>query len=282
MKNHTVRRLLALGVVSASVWFMGCGGNGASNNDQGVSVTFLGFFPTTTTGCTGPQTGLARATMRLGEYAPEPAGETGVVGASGSTGTTGPDASSSYIASVGVQNNLYGQFFRGDRVLLEYYIPGASIQPPPTNVAVNMLAGPPATSTTGSTTTTGGGLGTRQPVITALPPSFSSGCNKGYSAVAIVPAAVREWLNFNRGSLPEPPYSMEVYATVTGLSSSGDRIDTNTQGIEVDVLPEVFISGADESSSTSVTGEVEGSSVTQAATDGSSDGASSGTANGGL
>jgi hypothetical protein len=75
---------------------------------------------------------------------------------------------------------------------------------------------------------------------------------------------------------------MEVYATVTGLSSSGDRINTNTQGIEVDVLPEVFISGSDESSSTSITGEVESSSVTEAATAGSSDGGSSETANGGL
>jgi hypothetical protein len=100
--------------------------------------------------------------------------------------------------------------------------------------------------------------------------------------VAIVPAAVREWLNFNRISLPEPPYSMEVYATVSGLSSSGNRISTNTSGIQVDVLPEVFISGSDEASTTSVTGDTESSSVTEAATADSSNNERNNTASGGL
>jgi hypothetical protein len=34
---------------------------------------------------------------------------------------------------------------------------------------------------------------------------------------------------------------MEVYALVSGLSSSGNRYDTNTAVLHVDVLPEIFV-----------------------------------------
>jgi hypothetical protein len=38
---------------------------------------------------------------------------------------------------------------------------------------------------------------------------------------------------------------MEAYVTVAGLSSSGNRIETNTQGIAIDVLPEAFVEPTD-------------------------------------
>lgn len=259
-------RLLFLPLVAAaSAWVLACGGNGAANNDQGVSVTLLGFFSGTTgnltgggqtnstNGCGGIPASLGRVVLRLGDAIPETA-----TGASGSNGT---DPSSSYVVAIGVQNNLVGQYYRGDRLLLDYYIPGSSVQPPSTNVALSIFAGPASSggSTSGgsgasSSSGSNGSGGLRRPANTSLPPTFSSLCNQSYSVAAVIPASIREWLNFNRSALPEPPYSMEVYALVSGLSSSGNRYDTNTAVLHVDVLPEIFV--PDDNASTTTTASV--------------------------
>jgi hypothetical protein len=59
--------------------------------------------------------------------------------------------------------------------------------------------------------------------------------------VTIVPAAVREWLNFNRDLTPEAPYKMEVTIRVSGLTSSGDRVDTNDGTFDFEILPETLV-----------------------------------------
>jgi hypothetical protein len=154
------------------------------------------------------------------------------------------------VVAIGVQNNMIGQYYRGDRLLLDYYIPGASVQPPSTNVALSVFAGPAggngANGGAGATGASGGSGsnesgGLRRPQNTSLPPTFSSLCNQSYAVAAVIPASIREWLNFNRDLLPEPPFSMEVYALVSGVSSGGNRYDTNTAVLHVDVLPEVFV-----------------------------------------
>lgn len=247
-------RFLCLPFVAiTSVWFLACGGNGAANNDQGVSVTLLGFFSGTTgnlngggqqptqNNCGGIPASLGRVLLRLGDALPE-----SDTGASSANGT---DPSSSYVVAIGVQNNLIGQYYRGDRLVLDYYIPGSSLQPPSTNVALSVFAGPApsaggaagAGGGSGASGASGGGGGLRRPGNTSLPPTFNNLCNQSYAVAAVIPASIREWLNFNRSALPEPPYSMEVYAMVSGLSSSGNRYDTNTAVLHVDVLPEIFV-----------------------------------------
>ena len=244
-------------IVAPILAIIGCGGNGASSNDQGISVTLLGLFQTATstanngggtaggatnflTGCGQLPQPLSVGFISLGQTMPQP---TPTPTGSSGTSTSGLsiDPSGAVYAIVGLQNNLYGQVFRADRVLLEYYIPGASVQPPSTNVALNMLAGPAEAGTQG---TTGSATGTptagiRRPNITSLPPSFNQICNRAFTEVPIIPAPIREWLVFNSNQLPEAPFDLEIVITLTGLSSGGNRYDTNQGLFTISVVPEI-------------------------------------------
>jgi hypothetical protein len=289
----TTTGMIATLVTTLLIW--GCGGNGAGNNDQGVSVTLLGFYSALPdpannqnpgggaggaggfgngANCAVPTQPVNRILLRLGTSGDEPGGP----GDGSTVGNT--DASSGATITVGVQNNLIGQFFRADRMLLSYFIPGSAIQPPSTNVPLTLLAGPASLGTAQPQPGIGVGGGAngnqnnqtnqnnpRRPANTSLPPSFGNVCNQGYAQTLIMPAAVREWINFHRDELPEPPYTMEAYVTVAGLSSSGNRIETNTQGIAIDVLPETFVEptdgtvdGTDEAGATSFGGSEGGDS----------------------
>ena len=253
MKN--VHKLLIALIPSALM--LGCGGNGASSNDQGVSVSFLGLFQTVSsasspstgtstnnqsnlTGCGQLPQALAGGFISLGQTFLDPTA-TPLPGFVGLT----VDPSGAVYAAVGIQNNMYGQVFRADRVLLNYYIPGSSVQPPSTNVAVNLLAGP-AEAGLGTNTTTGGtavqtGTNLRRPVVTSLPPTFNQICNRAFAQVPIIPSPVREWLNFNSNQLPEAPFDLEVIVQLTGLSSGGNRYDTNEALFTFSVLPEIQV-----------------------------------------
>jgi hypothetical protein len=255
---------IVVGVAALSAVAIACGGNGASNNDQGMSVTFLGLFNSTNLsqagggggggaggitpgnqGCGQLPSVFVGGSFRLGEAEPEPNNSTT------DSNLSGTNEAGSYVSVVGVQNNLYGQVFRADRVYIDYYIPGASAQPPSTSVPVSLLAGPAesATSTQGVGAGAGAGAGgsgvrdpgIRRPAYTSLPPALSNICNRALAQVTIVPAAVREWLNFNRDLTPEAPYKMEVTIRVSGLTSSGDRVDTNDGTFDFEILPETLV-----------------------------------------
>ena len=248
MKN--VHKLLI--ALIPSVIMLGCGGNGASNNDQGISVSFLGLFQTATgannggggnvqnnlTGCGALPQPFAGGSISLGQTFLQPTA-TPQPGFEGLT----IDASGAVYAIVGIQNNLYGQIFRADRVLLQYYVPGAKVQPPSTNVAVNMLAGP---ADSGLGNAQGGqnnqnAPSLRKPVVTSLPPTFNQICNRAFAKVPIIPAPVREWLNFNINQLPEAPFDLEVVVQLTGLSSGGNRYDTNEALFTLSIIPEIAV-----------------------------------------
>ena len=250
MKHTLLKRLTAGSLALSLLAAVGCGGNGASNNDQGVSVTFLGFFSTP-----DGATGVSGAYLRLASAAPEP-GQ--------SSGSVGVDPAGGLIAYAGLRNNLIGQYFRADRVLYDFHIPGATTQPPSTNAPMTGIVGPGSNAGSGTdgsnndngNVNSGGSGGTfqpdndsiRRPGGTSLPPGFSAG-NPLYSVVPIVPFSIVEWVNFNRSSLPEPPFLMEVRTRITGLTSSGDRLETNTETLGVTVLPETFVAPTDGTAS---------------------------------
>lgn len=249
---------LILACVGSLAVAVGCGGGGASNNNQGVSVTFLGLFVGAPTPSSGTSTGTNQAQGTMG-CSQMPNGLSGgyiTLGSIGSVPATPipgfvgllQDPAGTLYATIGVQNNMYGQFYRADRLLLEYYVPGASVQPPSTNVAVNFLVGPAESSQSsaaaaGSGSTAGGGL--RRPVVTSLPPSFSQVCNRSYAPTAIIPAPIREWLNFNRSQLPQAPFELEIIMTISGLSSSGNRYETNAGMITLTVVDETAVEPPD-------------------------------------
>ena len=244
-------------IIAAVSLAISCGGNGAANNYQGMSVTLLGLFNSSrftinnntggggqqtlgTLGCGQLPAGFAGGYLQLGEIGPEPGGT--VL----ETGGSGTDPAGGFLSVIGIQNNLYGQAYRGERLLLEYYVPGASVQPPSTTVPIYLVAGPAESA---SQVNTGGGSGAttidpglRKPLFTSLPPSFSNLCNRTLQQVTIIPPAIREWLNFNRDLLPDAPYKLELTLQVSGLTSSGNRVETNPVTLDFDILPETYVS----------------------------------------
>ena len=88
--------------------------------------------------------------------------------------------------------------------------------------------------------------------------SSSTGCVGTF----IVPAEVRQWLVLNKNFLPELPFTMEVRGFVPGISSAGNRYDTNEVKIFVQFVPDIVItpgtgtgsggSGGDDANSTSI------------------------------
>jgi len=266
MRDRTILRkvtclILALGLSWATT---SCGGNGAANNDQGMSVTFLGLFSSNSlTGSAGGGSASGGATcgrlpagisggyIRLGQISYIPPTQSGTT--STTTNNTGTDPAGGYVSVLGLQNNLYGQAFRTERVMLDYFIPGANAQPPSTSVPLSTILGPAESALQGSSGSTGGGTGSgsggsttnsptdaglRRPLFTSLPPTFSNICNRSLAEVTIVPPSIREWLNFNRDLLPPAPFKMEVIIRVSGISSSGNRYDTNDGVFDFDVLAE--------------------------------------------
>lgn len=262
---RAIRKAGSLTVACGLLWLTtSCGGNGAANNDQGMSVTLLGLFSSNrlsnnigagggaaggnqtpgNQGCGQLPAGVIGGYLRLGEAGPEPGGT------ASATNPSGTDPAGGFVSVVGVQNNLYGQAFRAERLLIDFYIPGASAQPPSTSVPVFLIAGPAESASqvnSGQGGAAGGSgssavsPGLRRPLFTSLPPSFSNLCNRALAQVTIIPPAIREWLNFNRGLLPEAPFKMEVTLRLNGISSSGNRYDTNDATFDFDILPETYV-----------------------------------------
>jgi len=243
-KNITLG-LSTLTFAAVTFGMIGCGGGGTTNNDQGAAVSLLGYFQDFPDDCEEIPDGLTGFALQLGDAAPEP--QTG-------EGSATVFSSSAYIAIVGLQNNLYRQYFRGDRLLLSYFIAGATRQPPSTQVPVSLFAGP---GIIGDAEPDDSNL--RVPINSSLPPSFTNNnCNRVFAQTIIVPAAIRAWMNFNRNALPEPPFTMEVTAKVSGLSSAGDRFETNAETIFAEIEPESFVEppeGTGDNDSSGLTGD---------------------------
>jgi hypothetical protein len=77
---------------------------------------------------------------------------------------------------------------------------------------------------------------------------MSQVCNRSFAQVPIITAPIREWLNFNKMQLPEAPYDLEVVVQLSGLSSSGNRYDTNSGAFSFTVVPAPDIYPTDSSS----------------------------------
>ncbi|RMD85533.1 MAG: hypothetical protein D6808_05050 [Candidatus Dadabacteria bacterium] len=240
LKKNIFKVLIGVGLILS---VLSCG---STNNDQGVSFTFLGYFS---------------------EVPDDPSGAVpaGVVGLSAPLSTATGESSASFggaiVTVAGVQNNLSGQFIRVDRIFMSYNIPGASAQPPDTSAALSILLGPASSSTssggdTGTGTEGGGSSGASG---SSLPDSFANGSlsNINYAQFMVVPPEIIAWLNFNRAKLPEPPFTMTVTAYLSGVTSAGDRMDTNSVPLFIQFVPDNVIEpteGSDSSSSSSTSG----------------------------
>lgn len=200
-----VRNLIIAGFALVSI---GCGS--ATNNDQGVSFTLLGFF-------------------RDNAGADSASGATTTLGSITDTENTDSSADTNLLVYFGTQNNLSGQFIRTQRAYITYSIPGAAIQPPSTSVAFSAVLAP-----------------SNNDVGTSLPEGAGAGASSGatstnFSQLPIITSAIKSWLNLQRNSLPEAPFDIEATATVVGATSAGDVYETNPASLTISVLPDVVI-----------------------------------------
>lgn len=252
---------LALG---AGVFFLGsCG---SAPNDQGVSFTFLGFYlDPPPSGCTTSLTPVSVVTAPItgsGDgYNPPSVNQGDVVADPQFQQPTDPDAPVEYLGletgipiTLGVQNNLDGQFVRAQRAFINYFIEGASAQPPSTSVPFNGVVGPSSNSgaggggTAGSsgsagTTTAGDAATTTATRASTLPGTFT--CSTLFSRVRVLPAEVRTWISQNRGSLPEPPFTLVASVEIQGITSAGDVLTSNPSDIAINVTPDLVIPPTD-------------------------------------
>jgi hypothetical protein len=198
--------LLTLAVLGLGSVLTSCGG--ASNNDQGVSFTAYGFFSVLPDGSVGGPVSASFAPQSVAGPESELSPLQGIVA-----------------VAIGLQNNLDGQTIRVQRAVISYIIPGASAQPPDTTSPLNNVLAP--SINTGSSLPPQGGIPTQ---VT--------------SAFVIVPEAILTWINLNRQSLPEPPFTLEAVVSARGITSAGDVIDSNALTFPITILPDLFIDPA--------------------------------------
>ena len=228
-------RFVTASVLTCSIAFVVLGCGSASNNDQGTAWTFLGWFessPDSGTTDTLP-TGTSAIQIPLSTVSPETPGDIGI---------------GSLLKFAGSQNNLQGQFIRSQRIFHSYFIEGASVQPPATSYPLGAVIGPVGQESTGGT----GGVNTCIGFGSTLPCSFSDGTVgfRVFAGTPVVTPEVLSWMNLNRDSLPETPFTMLVTSHIVGITSSGDQLETNVVDIPVIFTPDVIIpptEGIDES-----------------------------------
>lgn len=190
---------------------VGCGSG--TNNDQGVTFSFLGYYESSGGAPVGQLT--TPLTVDSSEGVTDD-----------SDGTEGEA-----ITFLGFKNNLSGQGLRLQRVFFSYFVPGAMIQPPDTSAAQSLLLGPGAAI---------------PGVVTSLPPGFGSGLTATqYVATSVIPPQIREWINLHRTELPEAPFDMEVIAFARGITTAGDSVETNSASLMVRFLPDNLINPTD-------------------------------------
>jgi hypothetical protein len=143
----------------------------------------------------------------------------------------GTTSTGALTGTYGFQNNLLGQGIRLQRLFLRFFVEGSSEQPPETTVAIGAVLGPAGPAPADSDGSPGG----------SLPEGFESIPNTANISAFVLPPEIMSWLNLNRSLLPEPPYSITIEAYATGITTAGDRLDTNPLGTSVTITPDVVI-----------------------------------------
>ena len=196
----------------------GCGS--ASNNDQGVSFTNLGYFAPDEEGVCQNDVGLTAIAISINSSSSDVFGS-----AFGG-------------ACIGVSNNMVSQAVRTQRIRTDYFIEGAIENPPSTVQAFSVFLSPGTpigASSSSSSSSTAAGLG-----------SFV------VAGFVAVPAEVRSWMVLNPDKIPETPFTMTITTTVIGVTTAGDQLESNPTDLFVEVVTSLPIdSGGGASSSSS-------------------------------
>jgi len=188
-----------------------CGNN--SNNDQGTAFLALGYFefvdPTSPDDVV-PVTGLTFDLESDFEF--------------GNGTAAGVGTGSFQTVLIGLENRLATQFIRSERYDCSYDVPGA--QPglliPDSVERASFVIG----AAEGITTTAEGD--TRFPSDNdAVRPQVL------FSRISVLNTETVQFLNTNRNSLPQLPYSLTATCRAVGITQAGDVITTNPVSIPV-------------------------------------------------
>ena len=230
-KQYSSQALLASLLLASA----GCGGGGATN-DQGMSVTMTSYNSVDASRVCQPDVFSGGVVVSLSNADNL---EGAVIGSQ---------------SCLTVRNNITTQGVRLERLQMEYYIEGASEQPPATTQAFGIVlgsAGPngivagggaPGGGAPGGGAPGGGAPGGGAPgVVTTgvgvgvggvpgsdLPPAWAAIAQQYTGPFLAVPPEIGEWLAFHRESLPEPPFHMTLVTTAMGVTTAGDEVVTNS------------------------------------------------------
>lgn len=219
---------LALGGVVALL-----GSCGTAANDQGVSFTITSFNAVDDEGKCQMDVGVSGVSFPLS-----------------SDTETALSSGNVYAPCVQMQNNMSTQFIRTERAYLSFYVEGASEQPPSTVTVLGTVIGPGSDIEPEGTTQTNS-ASTRKGTI---PTGALSIANRVVAPIIVVPSETRSWMALNRASLPEPPFNMVITASVTGVTSAGDRMESNPLSINGEVTSDLVIVPTDGGDGTGGTG----------------------------
>ncbi len=195
--------IMLISVVAMAM--LGCGT--ATNNDQGVSFTMLGYS-VAASAATTPGSGSSAAACST-----SPNLSSGVFAIGSQTETSG--TTPQVLAGVIVRNNLTTQFVRTISANIDYIIPGSQIQPPSTTVPY------------GGVVAQAGGL--------------------QCGVVAVIPPQVLSWISLNRESLPETPFLVIARTQITGTTQAGDVLTSNPVDIGYTAVTDNPITPSDDS-----------------------------------
>lgn len=228
--NNKIKILVVLSAAVAVFSTPSCGGG--SSNDQGTSFSLFGAFAPGTEDddlCT--------------------AGTSGSIIALSSDFGDGNVLQSKI--GLGLQNHTVS-VIRVRRVLLNYFIEGATTQPPVTSLPIGVVLAPGSSNPNSSlppTPGTGGGTGGESDI----PAPGNIAC----AETLVVPPDIQAYLNFNRNSLPALPYTMHVEMRVAGITSAGDEIESNPLDYFVQVTEDTIINPIGGSGSSSSEAAIE-------------------------
>ena len=166
------------------------------------------------------------------------------------------------------ENNMSSQFIRVERMIMDYYIPGASEQPPSTTWPMGQVI-PPAANPSGGNNNS------------SLPENdniVAPDC----AYFAVMPPSVLSWIDQNRDLLPELPFTVEARVKALGVTSSGQVLYSNELSAYVNIATEATIPGTEPPDGTTppdsaAGGTTAGSSSADTSPDSSESSASTGT-----
>ena len=135
----------------------------------------------------------------------------------------------------GLQNNLAGQTITVDTVSSSYFVPGATVSIPSTVFPTSFFLRPTALGDDG-------GFGN---AVSTLPEGSFGVDNVGFAQTLVVTPQIAEFLTLNRESFPPFPFDLIVTTTIEGVTSAGDRVETNAITFNFAIDSDLNI-GADE------------------------------------